>query len=80
MQYSMNRFTTGSLIYDSEPITSLLIMISGSEKHIAPENTATNCFVCFSDIVMIKDVSCDRKNVGLIKFNVCFTIAADFQT
>jgi len=63
MQYFMNRFITGSLIYDSEPITSLLKLISGSDKHIASGKAATNCFVCFSDIVMIKNVSCDENNV-----------------
>ena len=76
----MNRCITGSLIYDSEPITSLLKLISGSDKHIAPENAATNCFVCFNDIVMMENVSCDEKNEGSIKFKIFFTIAAGFQT
>jgi hypothetical protein len=59
----MNRFITGSLIYDSEPITSLLKLISRSEQHSASGKAARNFFVCFSDNVMIKNVSCDEKNV-----------------
>ncbi|MEN6360430.1 MAG: hypothetical protein ABFD59_10295 [Smithella sp.] len=76
----MNRLITGSLIQDSEPFTSLLKLISGSEKHIASGNAAANCFVCFNDIVMIKNVSCDEKNEGSIMVNIFFTIAAGFQT
>ena len=80
MQYIMNLCITGSLIYDCDPITSLLKLISGSDKHIAPGNAAKNCFVCVNNIVMIEKVSCDEKNEGAIKLNIFFTIAAGFQT
>jgi len=76
----MNRLITGSLIHDSEPITSLLKLIFRSHKQIASGNAAKNCFVCFNDIVMIKNVSFDEKNEGSIKFVNFFTIAAGFQT
>ena len=80
MQYFMNLCITGSLIYDCDPITSLLKLVSGSDKDITMENAAANWFVCFNDIVMIKNVSCDEKNEGSIKFINFFTIAAGFQT
>lgn len=76
----MNRCITGSLIYDCDPITSLLKLVSGSDKYIAPGNAAKICFVCVNNIVMIEKVSCDEKNEGLINFNLFFTIAAGFQT
>jgi hypothetical protein len=76
----MNRLITGSLIHDSEPITSLLKLIPGSEKQITAGNTVMSCFICFNDIVMMKNVSCNEKNEGLIKFINSFTIAAGFQT
>ena len=76
----MNRLITGSLIHDSEPITSLLKLVSGSDKYIATKNAAANWFVCLSKIVLIVNVSGDEKNVGSIKFNTILTIAAGFQT
>jgi hypothetical protein len=75
----MNRLITGSLIHDSEPITSLLNLISESDKNIASRNAATNCLVCFNKIVLIEIVSGDEKNAGSIKFNIILTIAAGFQ-
>jgi len=76
----MNLFFTGSLIHDSEPITSLLILISGNDKHIESGTAAKNCFVCVNNLVMTEKVSFDEKNEGSIKFNIFFTIAAGFQT
>ena len=76
----MNRCITGSLIYDSEPITSLLKLVSGNDKDIATENAAANWFVCFNKIVLIENVSSDKKNADSIKFNTILTIAAGFQT
>jgi len=80
MQYFMNLCITGSLIYDCDPITSLLKLVSGNDKDIATENAAANWFVCFSKIVLIENVSGDEKNVWSIKFNIILTIAAGFQT
>lgn len=80
MQYFMNLCITGSLIHDSEPITSLLNLISESDKYIAPRNEAANWFVCFNKIVLIGNVNGDEKNLGSIKFNILLTIAAGFQT
>ena len=80
MQYFMNLCITGSLIYDCDPITSLLKLVFGSDKDIATKNAAANWFVCFNKIVLIVNVSGDEKNAGSIKFNTILTIAAGFQT
>jgi len=68
------------LIYDCDPITSLLKLVSGNDKDIATENAAANWFVCFNKIVLIENVSSDKKNAESIKFNTILTIAAGFQT
>ncbi len=66
MQYFMNPCINGSLIHDSEPITSLLKLVSDSDKNISTGNAAANWFVCFNKIFLIENVSGDKKNVRSI--------------